>query len=167
MWSKAKPRYDKRSFHRPTATPELRVPQSVMSAAQVPVPVGVAQAPVAEVCTGLLDLFAQVGDGRCDQGRDHPVAAVLALAAATTVAGMTGYTAIAGWVGDVPVGCAVSSKRRRIQLLDALTAVLAGCFPLLTPDGIVPRFPRPETLTWRSTIACTTTVRRCSCGTTT
>jgi len=74
-----------------------------MSAPQVPAPAGVAQAPVAEVCTGLLDLFAQVSDGRCDQGRDHPVAAVLALAAAATVAGMTGYTAIAGWVGDVPV----------------------------------------------------------------
>jgi len=31
------------------------------------------------------------------------VAAVLALAAAATVAGMRGYTAIAGWVADVPV----------------------------------------------------------------
>src|SRR6266568_238281 len=33
---------------------------------------------------------------------DHPVAAVLALAAAAVVAGMKGYTAIAGWVRDVP-----------------------------------------------------------------
>ena len=36
------------------------------------------------------------------QGRDHPVAAVLALAAAAVVAGMKGYTAITGWVADVP-----------------------------------------------------------------
>lgn len=58
--------------------------------------------PVADVCSGLLELFAQISDGRCGQGRDHPVAAVLALAAAATVAGMRGYTAIAGWVADVP-----------------------------------------------------------------
>jgi predicted transposase YbfD/YdcC len=50
----------------------------------------------------LLELFGLVGDGRPGQGRDHPVAAVLALAAAAVVAGMRGYTAIAGWVGDVP-----------------------------------------------------------------
>ena len=35
-------------------------------------------------------------------GRDHPVAAVLALAAAAVVAGMRGYAAITGWVADVP-----------------------------------------------------------------
>lgn len=58
--------------------------------------------PVADVCTGLLELFAEVPDGRSDQGRDHPVAAVLALASAATVAGMSGYTAISGWVADVP-----------------------------------------------------------------
>jgi predicted transposase YbfD/YdcC len=74
-----------------------------MSASQVPVPAEPAQAPVAEVCTGLLALFTNVSDGRSAQGRDHPVAAVLALAAAATVAGMTGYTAITGWVADVPV----------------------------------------------------------------
>jgi predicted transposase YbfD/YdcC len=51
----------------------------------------------------LLKLLAGVSDGRSDQGRDHPVAAVLALAAAATVAGMRGYTAIAGWVADVPI----------------------------------------------------------------
>jgi len=79
------------------------VPQSVMSAPYVPAPTGQARAPVVEMCAGLLDLFTQVSDGRCDQGRDHPVAAVLALAAAATVTGMAGYTAIAGWVADVPV----------------------------------------------------------------
>ena len=50
----------------------------------------------------LLKLFGSVSDGRSGRGRDHPVAAVLALAAAAVVAGMKGYTAIAGWVKDVP-----------------------------------------------------------------
>lgn len=58
--------------------------------------------PLGRACGDLLDLFSAVSDGRCDQGRDHPVAAVLALAAAATMAGMTGYRAIAGWVADVP-----------------------------------------------------------------
>ena len=57
----------------------------------------------AQACRELLKLLAEVSDGRSDQGRDHPVAAVLALAAAATVAGMSGYTAIAGWVADVPI----------------------------------------------------------------
>ena len=56
---------------------------------------------VIEVCD-LLELFGSVRNGRSGQGRDHPVAAVLALAAAAVVAGMKGYTAIAGWVKDVP-----------------------------------------------------------------
>ena len=54
------------------------------------------------MCRDLLELLAGVSDGRSWQGRDHPVAVVLALAAAATVAGMSGYTAIAGWVADVP-----------------------------------------------------------------
>ncbi len=53
-------------------------------------------------CHGLLDLLLAVSDGRSDQGRDHPVAVVLALVAAATVAGLKGYTAISGWVADVP-----------------------------------------------------------------
>jgi len=61
-----------------------------------------APAAVTEVCGDLLELFGSVPDGRSGQGRDHPVAAVLALAAAAVVAGMKGYTAIAGWVRDVP-----------------------------------------------------------------
>ena len=59
-------------------------------------------AAAAEVCDDLLKLFGSVSDGRSGQGRDHPVAAVLALAAAAVLAGMKGYTAIAGWVRDVP-----------------------------------------------------------------
>jgi hypothetical protein len=59
-------------------------------------------AAVTGVCDDLLKLFASVSDGWSGQGRDHPVAAALALAAAAVVAGMKGYTAIAGWVRDVP-----------------------------------------------------------------
>lgn len=62
----------------------------------------VAVASLSGVCDDLLELFGPVSDGRSDQGRDHPVAAVLALAAAAVVAGMKGYTAISGWVKDVP-----------------------------------------------------------------
>jgi predicted transposase YbfD/YdcC len=58
--------------------------------------------PVADACCDLLELFAGVADGRVGPGRDHPVAAVLALAAAAVVAGMKGYAAITGWVADVP-----------------------------------------------------------------
>ena len=61
-----------------------------------------APAATAGVRDDLLKLFSSVPDGRSGQGRDHPVAAVLALAAAAVVAGMKGYTAIAGWVRDVP-----------------------------------------------------------------
>jgi predicted transposase YbfD/YdcC len=52
----------------------------------------------------LLELLAGVSDGRPGQGRDHPVAAVLALAAAAVVAGSRSFTAIAGWAADVPAG---------------------------------------------------------------
>jgi predicted transposase YbfD/YdcC len=50
----------------------------------------------------LLGRFAGISDGRCDQGRDHPVAVVLTLCAAAVLAGMRSFTAIAGWVADVP-----------------------------------------------------------------
>ena len=62
----------------------------------------VVSVPVSDVCCDLLKLFVGVPDGRAGTGRDHPVAAVLALAAAAVVAGMKGYTAITGWVADVP-----------------------------------------------------------------
>ena len=58
--------------------------------------------PLDRACGDLLELLRSVTDGRCGQGRDHPVAVVLALAAAATVAGMKGYRAIAGWVADMP-----------------------------------------------------------------
>jgi hypothetical protein len=52
----------------------------------------------------LLELLAAVPDLRPGQGRDHPVAVVLALAAAAVVAGMRLFTAIAGGAADVPAG---------------------------------------------------------------
>jgi DDE family transposase len=78
------------------------VVQSAISLAHRGPTAPAAPAPVAEVCDDLLELFRSVTDGRSGRGRDHPVAAVLALAAAAVVAGMKGYTAIAGWVRDVP-----------------------------------------------------------------
>lgn len=51
----------------------------------------------------LLQRFVEVSDGRTDQGRDHPVAVVLVLCAAAVLGGMRSFTAIAGWVADVPV----------------------------------------------------------------
>lgn len=73
--------------------------QCVMPNADVALVAGV---PVAQACGDLLELLAGVSDGRSSQGRDHPAAVVLTLVAAATVAGMTGYTAMAGWVADVP-----------------------------------------------------------------
>jgi hypothetical protein len=84
--------------------------------------------PVSDACCDLLELFAGVADGRVGQGRDHPVAAVLALAAAAVVAGMKGYTAIAGWVADVSA------------------AVLAD---LYLRAGAIPAGPPSKTTIWR------------------
>lgn len=73
------------------------------SARRLPTP-PVGSVAVSHACAGLLELFGRVPDGRSDQGQDHPTAAVLALAAAAVVAGMKSYTAITGWVADVPAG---------------------------------------------------------------
>jgi predicted transposase YbfD/YdcC len=69
----------------------------------------------AMMCSDLLQRFAQVSDGRCDQGRVHPVAVVLALCAAGVVAGMGSFTAIAGWVADVPAELLTQLYERRAQ----------------------------------------------------
>lgn len=61
----------------------------------------------------LLQRFAGVSDGRMDQGRDHPVAAVLTLCAAAVLAGMGSFTAIAGWVTDVPADLLTQLYHRR------------------------------------------------------
>ena len=99
------------------------------SCAAVSAPAGpIVSVPVSGVCCDLLELFAGVPDGRSGQGRDHPVAAVLALAAAAVVAGMKGYTAITGWVADVSA------------------AVLAD---LYLRAGAVPAGPPSKTTIWR------------------
>ena len=68
--------------------------------------------PAPGICRDLLELLAGVTDGRPGQGRDHPVAAVLALAAAAVVAGSRSFTAIAGWAADVPAGVLEDLYRR-------------------------------------------------------
>jgi predicted transposase YbfD/YdcC len=78
------------------------VGQSVSCAAETAPAEPIVSVPVSDVCGDLLKLFAGVSDGRVGTGRDHPIAAVLSLAAAAVVAGMKGYAAITGWVADVP-----------------------------------------------------------------
>ena len=102
--------------------------QSVSCAAASAPAAPIVSVPVADACCDLLELFAGVSDGRAGQGRDHPVAAVLALAAAAVVAGMKGYTAITGWVADVP------------------PAVLAD---LYLRSGAAPAPPPSKTTIWR------------------
>jgi predicted transposase YbfD/YdcC len=65
-----------------------------------------------ETVADLLDVLGAVGDGRQDQGRLYPVAAVLALAAGAVVAGIRSFTAIASWVSDVPAPWCGSLYRR-------------------------------------------------------
>jgi predicted transposase YbfD/YdcC len=78
------------------------VPQSAICSPVSMPSAPVVAVPVDRVCGDLLKLLGGVSDGRSEQGRDHPAAAVLALAAGAVLAGMRGYTAIAGWVEDVP-----------------------------------------------------------------
>jgi predicted transposase YbfD/YdcC len=104
------------------------VGQSVIYAAASAAAAPIASVPVADACCDLLELFAGVSDGRVGPGRDHPVAAVLALAAAAVVAGMRGYTAITGWVADVP------------------PAILADVY---LRSGAAPAPPPSKTTIWR------------------
>jgi predicted transposase YbfD/YdcC len=104
------------------------VGQSVIYAAASAPAEPIVSVPVADACCDLLELFAEVADGRVGPGRDHLVAAVLALASAAVVAGMKGYAAITGWVADVP------------------PAVLAD---LYLRCGAAPAPPPPKTTIWR------------------
>jgi predicted transposase YbfD/YdcC len=76
----------------------------------------------------LLRRFAAVSDGRSDQGRDHPVGAVLTLCAAAVLGGMRSFTAIAGWVADVPaeVLARLYSRPARFPSKTTLWRVLTG-----------------------------------------
>ncbi len=79
-----------------------------------PVPDGrpAALCPAPAACRDLLELLAGVTDGRPGQGRDHPVAAVLVLAAAAVVAGSRSFAAIAGRAADVPADVLEDLYRR-------------------------------------------------------
>lgn len=54
------------------------------------------------VVLDLVDRFAQLEDPRHARWVVHPLPVVLALCAGAVVAGMSSFTAIAGWVADVP-----------------------------------------------------------------
>src|SRR6266436_7917118 len=121
-------RYDKGLPTEPRHSWSFVVAQSAIALAdrELVAPAGLATA--TGTCDDLLELFGSVSDGRSDQGRDHPVAAVLALAAAAVVAGMKGYTAITGWVAGVP------------------PAILAD---LYLRSGAAPAPPPSKTTIWR------------------
>jgi predicted transposase YbfD/YdcC len=114
------------------------VSQSVIYAAASAPAEPIVSVPVADACCDLLELFAGISDGRAGPGRDHPVAAVLALAAAAVVAGMRGYTAITGWVADVPPailadvylrsGAAAAPPPSKTTIWRVLTDADAGAF---------------------------------------
>ena len=125
--------------------------QSVMCAEESASPTVPVLVPVTEACIGLLEAFTRVGDGRCDQGRDHPVAAVLALAAAATVAGMRGYTAITGWVADVPAAIRHDLYARTGGRLRAGPASRATIWRVLTGAD-----PEVSSAPWLSTTTSTT-----------
>jgi hypothetical protein len=76
--------------------------QSAIAAAACGLVAPAVEAAATEASDYLLKPFGSVSDGRSGQGQDHPVTAVLALAAAAVVAGMKGYTAIADQVRDAP-----------------------------------------------------------------
>jgi len=94
----------------------------------------------------LLQRFTAVSDGRSDQGRDHPVAVVLTLyAAAAVLAGMRSFTAIAGWIADVPTELlsqlyaradATSRTRRRGPSKSTLWRVVTGA-DATTVDAVI------------------------------
>jgi DDE_Tnp_1-associated len=91
---------------------------------------------LADAAVGRSDLlrrFGEVYDGRSDQGRDHPVAVVLTLCAAAVLVGMRSFTAIAGWVADMPAellvrlsAAPVAECPSKTTLLRVLTGVNAA-----------------------------------------
>jgi DDE_Tnp_1-associated len=83
------------------------------------------------MCPDLLQQFATVSDGRRDQGRVHPVAVVLALCAAAVVAGMSSFTAIAGWAADVPAELLAQLYGRCAE--SPSKATICGWSPAPTP----------------------------------
>jgi hypothetical protein len=60
----------------------------------------------------LLDHLILIPDRRVRKWVEHPLAGVLALCAGAVVAGMCGFTAIAGWICDVPTDVLRSAYAR-------------------------------------------------------
>ncbi|MGH3686516.1 MAG: transposase family protein [Pseudonocardiaceae bacterium] len=85
----------------------------------------------------MLRRFVAVSDGRSDQGRDHPVAVVLTLCAAAVLGGMRSFTAIAGWVADVPaeVLARLYARPARSPSKTTLWRVLTGADAATSIDG--------------------------------
>jgi hypothetical protein len=94
-------------LRRTTRGAAARTPNPATASGEAAVPAGDRVS-----CGDLLELLTSVSDGRQGQGRDHPVPAVLALAAGAVVAGMRSFTAIAGCAGRRGGG-AVPAVRRR------------------------------------------------------
>jgi len=75
------------------------------SSSLIPGPLGQltdAAPPIPDDLPGLLACLAQVPDPRRDQGRRHPLAFVLSLAACAVLAGAKSLAAIAEWAADAP-----------------------------------------------------------------
>jgi predicted transposase YbfD/YdcC len=75
------------------------------------------------VVLDLVDRFAQIGDPRHARWVVHPLPVVLALCAGAVVAGMASFTAIAGWVADVPADLLTGLYTRCGNRCDKNTAV--------------------------------------------
>jgi hypothetical protein len=113
----------------------------------------VVSVPVSDVCSDPLELFARVSDGRSDRERDHPVKAVLVLAAAAVVAWMGSFTAITGWILDVPAAMLAglyqrASARRPHAVASSRSTRSGGYSPTPTRTRSTPRSgpghePRP------------------------
>ncbi|MGH4019680.1 MAG: ISAs1 family transposase, partial [Pseudonocardiaceae bacterium] len=93
----------------------------------------------AVMCPDLLGRFAAMSDGRCEQGQVHPVAVVLALCAAAVVAGMRSFTAIGGWVADVPAELLAQLYGQRPSTAPSkatIWRVVTGADPVVT-DAVI------------------------------
>jgi hypothetical protein len=88
------------------ADPSSLIPAALTQLAHAD-PLGPAEGP------HLLAYLATIGDPRRPSGRRHPLAAILAMAAAAVLAGARSVTAIAEWAADSPqpVRTALGARR--------------------------------------------------------
>jgi predicted transposase YbfD/YdcC len=80
----------------------------------------------------LVDRLAQIDDPRQASWVDHPLPVVLALCAGAVVAGMSSFTAIAGWVADVPSDLLTGLYARRGQVVAARAPSKATLWRVVT-----------------------------------